>query len=213
MSVKESHYWSVRARCTTFVFDHAKAFPRLSPWQCCKNSAVLMSNATPAVTRIRTKVAAATTQSTNHYTITESHEDKHLPLGCTYALFTGTSIPIIHRNRPFGSRPYLEMPSQLIALFSPPLSNILPLANKPKGTKIVSLRAIFQTWWFLSWLLTLVESLLSLPLLIHARFLLSFTKRGPQTSSYETERVVASKWILLVPIFGQTGQNLWVLGV
>ena len=24
-------------------------------------------------------------------------------------------------------------------------------------------------------------------------FLLSFTKRGPQTSSYETERVVASK--------------------
>ena len=168
MSVKKSHYWPVRARCRTFVFDLAKAFPRLSPWQCCKNSEVLMSNAALAVTRIRTKVAAATTQSTNHYTITESHEEKHLPLGCTSALFTGTSIPVIHRNRHFGSRPYLEMPSQLIALFSPPLSNILPLANKPKGTKIVSLRAIFQTWCFLSWLLTLVESLLSLPLLIHA---------------------------------------------
>ena len=63
MSVKESHYWSVRARCTTFVFDHAKAFPRLSPWQCCKNSAVLMSNAVPAMTQIQTHVAVVTTES------------------------------------------------------------------------------------------------------------------------------------------------------
>ena len=135
------------------------------------------------------------------------------PLGCTSALSSGTSISVIHRNRHFVSRPYIEMPSQLIALFSPPFSNILLLTNKPKGTKIVSLCAIFQTWWFLSGLLTLVDSQLSLPLLIHACFLLSFTKRGPQTSSYRTGRVVASKWILLIPIFGQTGQNLWVLGV
>ena len=139
--------------------------------------------------------------------------EKHLHLGFTSALFSGTSIPVIHRNRHFVSCLYLEMPSQLIALSSPPFSNILLLANKPKGTKIVSLCAIFQTWWLLSGLLTLVESLLSLPLLIHAHFLLSFTKRGPQTSSYGTGRVVASKWILLIPIFGQTGQNLRVLAV
>ena len=32
-----------------------------------------MSNAAPAMTQIRTEVAAATTQSTNHYTITARH--------------------------------------------------------------------------------------------------------------------------------------------
>ena len=59
-----------------------------------------MSNAAPAMTQIRTEVAAATTQSTNHYTITASHGETPLPLLFSQehpfpsSIETGTLFPV-----------------------------------------------------------------------------------------------------------------------
>ena len=54
-----------------------------------------MSNAAPAVTRIRTEVAAATTQSTNHYTITASHGETP-----TSGLYLCSFLRNIHSRHP-----------------------------------------------------------------------------------------------------------------
>ena len=89
-----------------------------------------------AVTRIRTEVAAATTQSTNHYTITASYRR---PVRRTFGLSSSTVIglPILHvtKGSTYGAgsglRPSLRMRRRIALLpVAPVLSSLGPLATR-----------------------------------------------------------------------------------
>ena len=102
------------------------------PCHCCHN----------AVTRIRTEVAAATTQSTNHYTITARYRRPVKgAFGLSSSTVIGLPIPRVTKGSTYGAgsglKPSLRMRRRTALLpVAPVLSSLDPVASRDGGDAV-----------------------------------------------------------------------------